>query len=226
MGQVIKVMIIDDHEIVREGLKQLLSMEKDIQVVSEASDGDEVLPLAVKSQADVIVLDISMPKMSGLEVIGLLLEAAPKAKIIVLSMYKKESFAQAALKAGALAYVLKGDSSDELIAAIRSVSKGDYYFSAQMRTSLVSAFIGGAQKKSSGDADKYQSLSEREKQFFHLMLKGHSTNDISKLLGISIKTGQKHHTAVVKKFGTNSSMELLKYGLKIGLVDPNTLQDT
>ena len=226
MKQVIKVMIVDDHKMVREGLKQLLAGEEDIRVVSQASDGEEALRLAEKSHADVIVLDISMPKMGGLEGIGLLLETAPKAKIIILSMYKRDSFAQEALKAGAFAYILKGDSSDELITAIRTVYKGEYYFSGQLRTSLVASFIGGEQKKSSREANKYQSLSEREKQFFHLMLKGHSTNDISKLLRISSKTGQKHHTAVVKKIGTNSSMELLQYGIRLGLIDPNTLQDT
>ncbi len=225
MGQQIKVMIVDDHRMVREGLKQLLLMEEDIKVAAEASDGEEALLLASKMHFDVIVLDISMPNMGGLEAISLLLETAPKAKIIILSMYRKDSFAQEALKAGAFAYILKGDTSDELVTAIRTVSKGQYYFSGQLRSSLVSSFIGGAQPGTSGESDKYQNLSEREKQFFHLMLKGHSTNEISKMLGISSKTGQKHHTGVVKKLGTHSSMELLQYGIKIGLIDPNTLQD-
>lgn len=226
MGQAIKVMIVDDHAMVREGLKQLLGCEEDIRVVAEASNGEEALQVAVKSHADVIVLDISMPEMGGLEAISLLLDVAPKVKIIILSMYRKESFAQEALKSGAFAYILKGDSSDELVKAIRTVYKGDYYFSGKLRSSLVSSFIGEPQSGSSSESDKYQNLSEREKQFFRLMLKGHSTNDISKLLGISIKTGQKHHTSVVKKLGTNSTMELLKYGIQIGLIDPNTLQDS
>lgn len=226
MGQVIKVMIVDDHAMVREGLKQLLIGEEDIRVVAEASNGEEALRIVRKSHADVIVLDISMPEMGGLEAISLLLEASPKSKIIILSMYRKESFAQEALKSGAYAYILKGDSSGELITAIRTVSKGEYYFSGKLRSSLVSSFIGEPQSRGSAENDKYQSLSERERQFFRLMLKGHSTNDISKMLGISSKTGQKHHTSVVKKLGTNSTMELLKYGIQIGLIDPETLQES
>ena len=226
MGQVIKVMIVDDHTMVREGFKQLLVSEEDIRVVAEASNGEEALSLAAKSHADVIVLDISMPQMGGLEAISLLLEAAPKAKVIILSMYRKDAFAQEALKAGAFAYILKGDSSDELLTAIRTVSRGQYYFSGQLRASLVSSFIGGAQTSSSGEADRYQNLSDREKQFYHLILKGHSTNSISKLLGISSKTGQKHHTSVVKKLGTSNAMELLQYGIKIGLIDPNILLES
>ena len=162
-----------------------------------------------------------MPGMGGLEAIPLLKKVAPKAKIIILSMYGKETFAKEALKSGASAYLLKGDSCEELTIAIRTVHKGGHYFSEQLREILVTSFVGEKNTQQVSKDTRYQMLSDREKQFFRLMMMGHSTNEISEVMEISPKTGQKHRTNIVKKLGMSSPVDLLKYAIRIGLVDPN-----
>jgi DNA-binding NarL/FixJ family response regulator len=215
----IRVVIIDDHAMVREGLKKILIPEANINVVGEACDGKEGITVVGKMTPDVAVLDLSMPGVGGLEVIASLRKVSAKTKIVILSMHGKEALAQEALREGASAYILKGDSGDELIAAIHSVHKGNYYFSAQLRAAMVSSYIGQDKPNPSGEEAKFQALSERERQFFRLMLAGNSTAEISQLLGISHKTGQKHRTSIVKKLGTGNPMEMFRLAMKLGLVD-------
>ncbi len=221
MNKPIEVVIVDDHAMVREGLKQMLAAEDQIAVVGEAGNGKDALQIVSRMKPDVVVLDISMPEMGGLEVISALNKRSPEIRIVVLSMHGKETLAQEALRSGASAYILKGDSGDELVAGICAVHRGDYYFSAQLRPALVSSYIGGSNKNLSEDQRKYQSLTEREQQFFRLMLKGTSTAIISEELGISYKTGQKHKTNVIKKLDVSTSMDMVKLAMRLGLIDPD-----
>lgn len=220
MNKPIKVVIVDDHVMVREGLKKMLTAEAEIVVVGEAGNGKEALSVVGKVAPDVVVLDISMPEMGGLEVISDLREVSPKSRIVILSMHGKETLAQEALRSGASAYILKGDCGEELINAICAANKGDYYFSAQLRAALVSSYIGEPKVGASEDEKKFQTLSERERQYFRLMLTGSSTAEISQDLGISYKTGQKHRTNVVKKLGVSNSMDMVKLAVRLGLFDP------
>jgi len=225
MDRPIKVLIVDDHAIVRDGLRQLLATQNDVKVIGEAANGEEALLIARKIVPDVILLDISMPKLGGLESISLLRSVNPDSKVIILSMYSNESLAQETLKAGASGYILKGDNSDELIAAIRCAHRGGYHFSPQLQSVLVSSYIGESGHQCSMEMEKYQALSEREREYFRLMVNGHSNREISKLLDISPKTGQKHHTSITKKIGISNPMALLKFAIKAGIVDPAALQN-
>ena len=137
----ISVLIVDDHEMVRAGLKRLLETEPDIHVVGEAGDGAEGLELCKSLQPDVVVLDVAMPKMGGLEAIGMLRQSLPEMKIVILSMFSKESFAHEALRAGANAYILKGAPSDDLLEAIHAAYEGRYYFSKQMHAAVISSYV-------------------------------------------------------------------------------------
>ncbi len=226
MNKPIKVVIVDDHVMVREGLKKMLTTESELEVIGEAGNGKEALKVVCKLAPDVVVLDISMPEMGGLEAISLLREAAPKTKIVVLSMHGKETLAQEALRSGASAYILKGDCGDELISAIHAVHMGNYYFSAQLRSAMVSSYIGGPKVYLSKDVEKYETLSDRERQYFRLMLTGSSTEKISQTLGISCKTGQKHRTSVVKKLGVGNPIDMVKLAMKLGLFDPGMADET
>jgi len=225
MDRPIKVLIVDDHAIVRDGLRQLLATETDIKVIGEAANGRDALMIVRKIVPDVIILDISMPQLGGLESISLLRSANPDSKVVILSMYSNESLAQETLKAGASGYVLKGDDSDELLAAIRCAYRGGFHFSPKLQSALVSSYIGQSAQMCSKETEKYHSLSEREREYFRLMVSGHSNREISKLLDISPKTGQKHHASIAKKLGTSSPVAMLKVAIKAGIVDPATLHE-
>lgn len=215
----IKVLIVDDHEMVRTGLRQLLATENDIEVVGEAGDGVEGLNMAKKLCPDVAVFDVAMPKMGGLEAIALLKQTTPQVNVVMLSMFGKEAFAQEAIQAGAHAYILKGAPSSDLLGAIRAAKEGRYFFSKEVHAKVVKGY---AHRKSDNkqETSSYQLLTERERQVFRLLIEGNTTAQIAKILCISIKTSEKHRTNVVKKLGISNPVELMKYAIKMGLVDP------
>ena len=223
MNSRIKVLIVDDHCMFRRGLKQLLATEEDIQVIAEAKDGEEALLICRKIIPDVILLDISMPGIGGLESIRLLKKEIPDTKIIVLSMHGKEMFVQEALKAGASGYLLKGDDSEELPIAIRCVFNNGFHFSKKLHSSLVSTYIGEHQHAYTDDQSKFELLTEREKEYFQLLVKGLSPTEISKIMEISPKTCQKHQTNINKKLNIYTAIGQLRYAIKIGLIDPEVL---
>ncbi len=215
----IKVLIVDDHQMVRSGLRQLLEIESDIEVVGEAGDGVAGLTLAKKLCPDVAVFDVAMPKMGGLEAIALLKQSAPQVKVVILSMFSKEEFAQEALQAGAHAYILKGAPSSDLLDAIRAAHEGRFFFSTEVHSKVIKSYThrsGNSESKTSA----YHQLSEREKQTFRLLIEGNSTSQIAEILCVSIKTAEKHRTSLVKKLGISNPVEWMKYAIKIGLVDP------
>ena len=217
----IKVLIVDDHEMVRTGLRHLLEAESDIQVVGEANDGVEGLKMAKKLLPDVAVFDVAMPKMGGLEAISLLQKGFPQIKIVVLSMFSKESFAQEALQAGAHAYILKGAPGSDLLEGIRAAHEGRYFFSQEVHAKVVKGYTHQKQGQEA-EAKGYNLLSEREKQVFRLLIEGNSSATIAKMLCISIKTAEKHRTSLTKKLGVSNPVELMKYAIRHGLVDPDT----
>lgn len=216
----ISVLIVDDHAMVRAGLRQLLETEADIRVVGEAGDGVKGLELCKTLKPDVLVLDIAMPKMGGLEAIRLLRQSLPKMKIVILSMFSKESFAHEALRAGANAYILKGAPSEDLLEAIHAAHEGRYYFSEEMHAAVISSYVH--RRDSEDPITGYNQLSEREQQVFRLLIEGNSTAEIAKLLCVSGKTAEKHRTSVAKKLKISSPVEMMKYAIRIGLVDPET----
>lgn len=216
----ISVLIIDDHAMVRAGLKQLLETEADIRVVGEAGDGVKGLELCKSLKPDVVVLDVAMPKMGGLEAIRLMRQSLPNLKIVILSMFSKESFAHEALRAGANAYILKGAPSEDLLEAIHAAFEGRYFFSEEMHAAVIDSYVHRREDEDSGSG--YHQLTDREQQVFRLLIEGNSTAEIAKLLCVSIKTAEKHRTSLVKKLDISSPVEMMKYAIRIGLVDPET----
>ena len=219
----ISVLIVDDHAIVREGLSNLLDAQSDIAVVGKAADGMAALRLAKSKQPDVILLDIAMPGLTGLETIRLLKEKRPEGQVVILSMHAKESYVQQALDAGALGYVLKASSSADILNAIRAAHRGEYFLSSKIRAEVITAYL--ASRKHKPTVRGYDLLSEREQQVFRFVVEGKTTKTIADILCVSTKTIEKHRGSITSKLGVHGRLELLKYAIKIGVVDPDLWSD-
>ncbi len=214
----IGVLIVDDHTVVREGLRQILNSQEDMAVLGEAEDGIQTLEKIKELKPDVLLLDIAMPKLNGLEVIGLAKEILPNLKIVVLSMYGNENYVQKVLDVGALGYVLKASDADDILRAIRAAWQGEYFLSSKIRAKVIGTYLN--QSKNKPVLLGYEHLSKREKQVFILVVQGKTIREIAAILHVSPKTIEKHRTAISNKLGIQDRMELLRYAIKIGVVDP------
>ena len=218
-----RVLVADDHAIVREGLRQLLNSQRDIEVVGEAEDGREALEKAKSLRPDVTLLDIAMPRLSGLEAVRLIKEAVPNIQIVVLSMHKKEAYVHQVLDAGALGYVLKASPSSDVLEAIRTVYRGEYFLSSKIRAEVIGTYLKSRREKPA--VRGYDLLSEREQQVFRLIVEGNSTNQIADVLCVSPKTVEKHRANVMKKLAIHDVVAMVKYAIKIGIIDPELWED-
>ena len=214
----IKVIIADDHAIVRDGIRQLLKKESDLQVAGEAVDGLEALEKTKEIMPDVVLLDIGMPNLNGLETIGLLKEACPDTQVVILSMHANESYVQQVLKSGAMGYVLKASPSSDILDAIRAANRNEYFLSSKIKASVIDSYLSAS--KEEPKVRGYDLLSEREQQVFRLVVQGSSTKEIAELLCVSPKTIEKHRTSISSKLGVHGRLEMLKYAIKIGIVNP------
>ena len=219
----IRVLIADDHSIVRDGLQQLLKNRQDMEVAGEAEDGHQALERAKALRPDVVLLDIAMPRLSGIEVIGLIRSAVPDSQVVVLSMHAKETYVQQALAAGALGYVLKASPSQDILDAIKAAQRGEYFLSSRLQAEVIGKYLKAQQSVPS--VRSYDLLSEREQQVFRLVAQGRSTNQIADILCVSPKTVEKHRTSLMNKLNVHDRLDLLKYAIKIGIVDPDLWED-
>jgi two-component system response regulator NreC len=171
----------------------------------------------------VILLDIAMPQLNGLEVIGLIKKSELKTQIVVLSMHSKETYVQQALAAGALGYVLKASPSSDILEAIRAAYRNEYFLSSKLRTEVICAYA--KRRGNSPVQGSYDLLSEREQQVFRLTAQGNSNGQIGEILFISPKTVEKHRNSIMNKLGIHDRLGLMKYAIKIGVVDPDLWED-
>ena len=209
-------MIADDHGVVREGLRRLIEAESGLQVCSEAADGREVIELAQKYEPDVVVLDITMPRLGGLETLERLRSKHPNTKVILLSVHSDPPFIQSAISLGADAYVLKNGRATEIITAIRAVTKGGSYFSPAVAREIVEQL----RSPKAGPAEPFSLLSGREREVLHLIAEGRSAKEIAVDLEISTKTVEAHRTSLMRKVGVRKATELVRYALRHGLIEP------
>jgi len=216
MSEKIKVMIADDHAIVREGALRLLNAQTDMEVVGEAQNGHEVMEKARDLRPDVLVLDISLPGLTGLDLVPLLRSALPRTQIAVLSVHNNPAFVQQILGSGALAYVLKTSPTTELLEAIRSVYQGEYYLSAKVRAYVIGSYL--RQPTASGEESCYSRLTEREKQVFRLVAQGKTNRDIGEILFLSPRTIEKYRAGAMQKLNLRDLTEVIHYAIKHGIV--------
>lgn len=214
----ISVLIADDHAVVRQGIRQLIGAEADMTVVGEASDGLEAVDMAKSMKPDVVLLDIAMPGVSGLEAVSLIKDSVPECEVVVLTMHAKDNFVHRVLDSGALGYVLKASPIGDVLQAVRAARRGEYFLSSKIKAEVVSAYLDS--RKKAPAVKGYDLLSEREQQVFRLVAEGNSTNKIAEVLCVSPKTVEKHRTNIMKKLGLKDRLELVKMAIRIGIIDP------
>lgn len=208
-----RILIADDHGVVRQGLRFLLNNHPNTEVVGEAENGIEVVRLAKELYPDVIIMDISMPHLNGIQATEQILKDQPEVKIIALSMYFNRRFVLDMLKAGAMAYVLKSYLFDELLRALESIAEGEHYLSPRVADVLIDDYL---QKHQVSQAPAMNRLSDRERQMLQLLAEGQSTKAIALRLNISPKTADANRRQLMEKLGISSIAELTKYAIREG----------
>ena len=212
----IRIMLADDHPIVRNGIKDALSRQKNIEVVGEASSGTQVLHKAKDLMPDIVLMDISMPGMGGLEATQRLRASLPKIKILVFTMHDNKEYVLEIIRSGASGYVLKDTSTLELVRAIETVHRGGTFFSSKVSKLLLDQYI---QKVSKGGDGSFEQLTEREEEILTLVAHGKSNKEIASQLKISIRTCEAHREKIMKKLNLHSVAELTKYAISKGLIN-------
>jgi two-component system response regulator NreC len=215
----IKVLLAEDHAVVRQGLRRVLEAEPDLAVVAEENDGLKVADRVSESAPDVVLLDLGMPGLHGLEIIRQVRRRCPGSHVLVLSMHAHEEYVLGALRNGADGYLLKGSSSDEVITAIRRVAGGGRYVSADVSNHLVSAFLDHG---AAPVADLYETLTDREREVLSLMAEGGTNLQIAARLFISVRTVETHRANVMHKIGLRSQTDVVRYALRRGIIPPDT----
>jgi DNA-binding NarL/FixJ family response regulator len=209
----IRVVIADDHTIVREGLKQLLLAAGSFEIAGDARDGHEVLKLARETDFDVLLLDLSMPGKSGMDLIKQVKSERPRLRILVLSMHQEHQYAVRAIKAGASGYLTKDSASTQLVSAIEKVASGGAFISAEVAEQLAL----GAMPQT--DGPPHTTLSDREYQVFRMLVAGQAVSEIASELNLSVKTVSTHKARLMEKMGIDNQAELVRYAMKHRLVD-------
>jgi DNA-binding NarL/FixJ family response regulator len=212
----IKVIIVDDHQLIRDGLRALLSGINDIEIVTEAGSAEELLQKIRSFPADIALIDISLPGISGIKLTGQLSVSYPGLKVLILSMHLNEEYISGALKAGAFGYLAKNTNRDELISAIHAVAEGNKYLGREVSEVITSSYI---QRIKVDDALDQEFLSKREIEILKLIAEGFGNKEISEKLFISIRTVESHKNHIMQKLGFRSVVEMVKYAIKMGLIN-------
>jgi DNA-binding NarL/FixJ family response regulator len=216
----IRVLLADDHTIVRQGVRLCLEAMGDIEVVAEAEDGQMAVQMAGQLRPDVAVIDLTMPRLSGVEAIRQIKRDVPQTEVVVLSVHDSEAYVVQALRAGAAGYVLKRNAATELAAAIRAARAGQAYLHPTVARRVIDDYL--SRIRSAEDvAEPHERLTPREREVLQLAAEGHTTRAIAGLLCLSTKTVEHHRANVMTKLGLHGQTELVKYAIRAGLVEPS-----
>lgn len=213
----VRIVLADDHILLRAGLRKLLESIDGVTVVGEADDGLALLQLATELQPDLVLLDISMPGLNGLEAAARLAKSKPHTKVLMLSMHHSEEYVRQALKSGASAYLLKDAAPVELELAIRAVLRGETYLSSAVSHGVVSDYVQRLRE----EPDSAGGLTPRQTEVLQLIAEGLSTKDIARRLDLSVKTIETHRTQLMKQLGIHEIAGLVRHAMRIGLVSPD-----
>lgn len=208
----ITILLADDHTIVRQGLKLILSAHSDMEVIGEAANGREAVELAQKLKPDIVLMDVAMPELTGIEATRRMLEANPRIRVLVLSMHKEAVYVREILKAGARGYILKDAIDSELLNAVRSVARGDGYISPAVSGALLSDYRQNV-------TDPADLLSNREREVLQLIAEGKTNKEIATRLNLSVYTVDSHRSKIMEKLNLHSTGELVRFAIKHGLAD-------
>lgn len=213
------IVLADDHHVVRQGLRALLDVEPGFTVVAEAGDGLEAVQLVEQLGPNVLVLDLMMPGLNGLEVTRQLTKHSPKTGIVILSMYANEAYVLEALANGASAYVLKDSDSADLVHAVREVAAGRRYLSPPLSDRAIEVYQA---KAKAATLDRYETLTTREREVLQLIAEGHTNTDIASLLGISARTVETHRSNLMHKLVLHTQADVIRYALRRGIIPMET----
>jgi DNA-binding NarL/FixJ family response regulator len=213
---VTRIIVADDHQIVRSGLKTVLDAQPDLQVVAEAADGAEAVKKALAEEVDLAILDVSMPKLTGIQAAAELHRRKPELRLLMLSMYDSEQFLFESLKAGASGYVLKSDADQDVVDACRRTMRGQSFLYPSAVASLVRDYV----ERGRPDGEPFEILTPRELQVLKLIAEAHTSKEIAAELVISVKTVERHRQNILDKLGMSDRVELTRYAIRRGLIQP------
>jgi two-component system response regulator NreC len=215
----IRVLLAEDHNVVRDGLRLLLDAQPDITVSAEATTGRKAVVLARQDCPDVVVLDISMPDLDGIQATSLIRVECPQAQVLILTMHESDTYFFRALQAGAAGYVLKKAASEDLINAVRAVARGEAFFYPALARKLLNNYLEHIGSTSSVGPPGYEELSDREREIMFLLVRGLSNQEIAEKLVISPSTVQTHRTHILQKLDLETTIDLVRYAIRHGLIE-------
>ena len=216
MATKIRIVLGDDHTLVRQGLRKILEDQPDWEVVAEASDGREAVRQTLAMQPDVVVLDIGMPLLNGIEATRQIVRRFANSNVLILSMHAEEAYITQAMKAGARGYILKDSADTELIRAVLAVAAGKAFFSPAVAKVMLDDYVRHLAEK--GIVDRFESLSEREREIFQLIAEAHTNKAIAHLLSVSPATVETHHAHILQKLDLHNTAELVLYAVRRGII--------
>jgi two-component system response regulator NreC len=208
----IRILLADDHGVVRKGLRFLLERRPDMEVVGEASDGREAIDMAAELKPNVVIMDIAMPRLNGIEATSQIVKRDPSAGVIILSMHSDEGYLVRTLAAGAKGYLLKESAEADLVRAVEAVAQGKPFFSPAIAHTLLEDYLRQLQQR--GMADSYDLLTDREKEILQLLAEGKSNKDVAALLNLSPYTVETHRTHIMQKLDLHNTAELVLYAVR------------
>jgi DNA-binding NarL/FixJ family response regulator len=216
MNQKVRIVIAEDHTILREGLRSLLSSDTSFEIVGEAEDGREAIKCVEKFRPDLILTDLSMPRMNGMEAIKEIKRQSPKTKVLVLTVHKAEEYILATFRAGANGYLLKDSTHAELVMAVKKVLSGKQYISPEISEKVIEGYLEG--KKTLKSQTSWETLTQREREILKLIAEGYKNKEIAEDLCISVKTVEKHRANLMEKLDLHSIQALTAFAIEKGLV--------
>jgi len=216
----IKILIVDDHQIVRDGIKRILTDENDIDLIGSVGKGSEALDFIKSNRPDIVIADLSMPNMSGIELTEKIVSMYPEVKVLILSMFSNEEYIVMAIQAGAKGYLSKQDSTTAiLLEALRSIANGEEYYSPSISRIVLNNFINNAKNTNVGDIVKKHQLTSREKEILKLYVEGFTNNEIADRLNLSVFTVKTHKNNIMQKYNFKSTVEMIKFALRNNIVE-------
>lgn len=216
-----KVLIADDHALVREGIAAFLKLCDDVEVIGEASDGLEAIEKTNRLHPEIVIMDINMPKLGGLETTLEIKKTHPDTKVLVLTQYEDREYIARFLKAGVSGYLLKKAVGSDLITALKAISRGELYLYSSIASEVVAGYLHGDKKPYDGEGT-YEKLTDREKQVLKLVAEGYTHKEVADMLGISVKTVIAHQTNIGEKLGIHTRAGLIKFAIQKGIIKIDT----
>ena len=212
----VRIVLADDHTVMRNGLRLLLERQPNLKVVGEAADGRQAVALSESANPDVVIMDIGMPNLNGIEAARQIVTHNPRTAIAILSMHSDESYVIRALKAGARAYLLKDSAEADLLAAVRALSEGKSFFSPAISRILVEDYMRQLERQ--GAEDTYELLTNREREILQLLAEGRTNKEVAAMLNLSLYTVETHRTHILQKLNLHSVPELILYAVRKGII--------